>query len=125
MNAPPTDFARPQPALRNEGSLEAQWAALQEAAGAVAALAGLAPEKSTPQVRHYPALIERADGWRRDLATDGIADLSAMMRPGLQALLAVSAAGRDPTAAALTLWREYRHARAALLALLPDSAPQS
>jgi len=42
------------------------------------------------------------------------------MKPGVQALLAVSARGQDPTAAALTLWREYHHARAALLALVPE-----
>ncbi|MGX7951123.1 hypothetical protein ACWPM1_01040 [Tsuneonella sp. HG249] len=125
MNAPPTDFARPQAPPRTDGTLGAQWAALQEAASAVAGLAGLAPEKPSPQVSHYPALIERAGGWRHDLATDGITDLFAMMRPGLQALFAVSAAGRDPTAAALTLWREYHHARAALLALVPESTPQT
>ena len=44
------------------------------------------------------------------------------MRAGVQALLAVSARGQDPTAAALSLWREYHHARAALLELVSEPA---
>ena len=120
MNAPPTDFARSEgAAARGASAMSVQWAALQDAAGAVAALAGLAAEKTSTQVRDFPAQIEEAGGWRLDLASDGVADLAAMMRPGVQALLAVSARGQDPTAAALTLWREYHHARAALLALVP------
>ena len=121
MNAPPTDFARSEgAAARGPSAMSVQWAALQDAAGAVAALAGLAAEKPSAQVRNFPALIKDAGGWRFDLAADGVADLAAMMRPGVKALLAVSARGQDPTAAALTLWREYHHARAALLALVPE-----
>ncbi len=100
--------------------MSVQWAALQDAAGAVAQLAGLAAEKPSGQVRNFPALIKDAGGWRLELATNGVADLAAMMAPGVKALLAVSARGQDPTAAALTLWREYYHARAALLALVPE-----
>lgn len=121
MTAIPTDFSRAQPAAaRGPGAMSAQWAALQDAAAAVAALAGLAAEKPSAQVRNFPALIQDAGGWRADLAAEGVADLAAMMRPGVKALLAVSARGQDPTAAALTLWREYHHARAALLALVPE-----
>lgn len=121
MNAPPTDFARSEGAvLRGASAMSVQWAALQDAATAVAALAGLAAEKPSAQIRNFPALIKDAGGWRLELATDGVADLAAMMRPGVKALLAVSARGQDPTAAALTLWREYHHARAALLALVPE-----
>lgn len=123
MNAIPTDFAatRPDgPALRGPSAMSVQWAALQDAAGAVAAMAGLAAEKPSAQVRNFPALIKDVGGWRLDLAMNGVADLSAMMRPGVKALLAVSARGQDPTAAALTLWREYHHARSALLGLVPE-----
>lgn len=124
MSTAPTDFtARAEGVvLRDSGAIGAQWAALQDAAGAVAELAGLAAEKPTPQVRDFPALIAEASGWRRDLAVTGIADLAAMMAPGVKALLAVSARGQDPTAAALALWREFHHARAALLALATDPA---
>jgi hypothetical protein len=124
MNASPTDCSV---ASRAESSgllapspMSLQWDALHDAAAAVAAMAGLAAEKPDAQVRDFPAMIEDAGGWRFELARNGIADLSAMMRPGVTALLAVSARGQDPTAAALSLWREYHHARAALLGLVPE-----
>jgi hypothetical protein len=123
MTVQPTDFSASRPsgaALRGPSAMSVQWAALQEAAGAVAALAGLAAEKPSSQVRNFPALIKDAGGWRLELAANGVADLAAMMTPGVKALLAVAARGQDPTAAALTLWREYHHARAALLALVPE-----
>ena len=101
-------------------SLSVQWTALQDAAAAVAAMAGLAPEKATPQIRNFPALIKDVGGWRFELATDLIGDLTAMMRPGVTALLAVNARGQDATAAAVTLWREYHHARNSVLALVPE-----
>ena len=124
MNATPTDFAadtrRESAAPRGPSTMSVQWAALQDAAAAVAELAGLAAEKPSAQVRNFPALIKDAGGWRLELANNGVADLSAIMRPGVKALLAVSARGQDPTAAALSLWREYHHARAALLGLVPE-----
>lgn len=101
-------------------SLSVQWTALQDAAGAVAALAGLAPEKTTPQIRNFPALIKDVGGWRFELASEQIEDLTAMMRPGVTALLAVNARGQDATSAAVTLWREFHNARSAVLALVPS-----
>ena len=124
MNAPPTDLAvagRTESSARfAPSSMSVQWNALHDAAAAVAAMAGLAAETPSARVRDFPELIEDAGGWRFELARNGIADLSAMMRPGVTALLAVSARGQDPTAAALSLWREYHHARAALLGLVPE-----
>jgi hypothetical protein len=100
--------------------MSVQWAALHDAAAAVAAMAGLGAEKPSAQIRNFPALIKDAGGWRFEMASNGVADLSAIMRPGVKALLAVSARGQDPTSAALSLWREYHHARAALLGLVPE-----
>ncbi|ABC64612.1 hypothetical protein [Erythrobacter litoralis] len=123
MNAQPNTLreSRSLPESRSSAqSLSVQWTALQDAASAVAALAGLAPERVSPQIRNFPALIKDIGGWRFELACDLIGDLSAIMRPGLTALLAVNARGQDATAAALTLWREYHHARAAVLALVPE-----
>lgn len=104
----------------NIQSLSVQWTALQDAAAAVAALAGLAPERPSPHVRNFPALIKDAGGWRFELAADLVSDLTAMMRPGLSALLAVNARGQDATAAAVALWREFHHARNSVLALVPE-----
>lgn len=124
MNATPTDFAavtrQEGAAARGPSAMSIQWAALQDAAAAVATMAGLAAEKPSAQVRNFPALVKDAGGWRLDLAVNGVADLAAMMKPGVKALLAVAARGQDPTAAALSLWREYHHARAALLDLVPQ-----
>ena len=109
------------PAPQRRSTMSVEWAALQDAAAAVAAMAKLAPERTSPQVRNFPALIRDIGGARLELAEQGIADIAAMMRPGLTALLAVRARGQDATAPALTLWREDQHARAALLALVPPS----
>ena len=102
-------------------SLSARWSALHDAADAVGMLAGLAPEKPSQNVRGFPAAIKAAEPWKADLAERGVADISAMMTPGLTALLAVKARGQDATAAALTLWREFHSARSALLALAPEA----
>jgi len=98
-----------------------KWAALQDAANVVAGLAGLEPERTTPEIRNYPALIRDTAAWRRELAERGIDDMAAVMEPGIAALLGVNARGADPRAAALALWREFTQARGAVLALLPPS----
>ena len=128
MNAPTPNFApatgapQQRQQVRTGGNaMSLQWAALQDAGAAVGALAGLAEEKPSPQLRNFPALIKDAGGWRYAMAERGVSDLSAIMQPGVKALLAVHARGQDPTAAALTLWREFHASRAALLALVPES----
>jgi len=98
-----------------------RWAALADAANVVATLAGLEPERTTAEVRNFPALVRDAETWRRDLAENGIADLAAVMEPGIAALLALHARGADSRPAAMALWREFVSARGAILALLPAS----
>lgn len=124
MDQTPPRFSKPVNAESAQGGvsvLTRQWAALQDAGSAVAAMAGLAPEQLSQKVRQFPALIKDADGWRLELAKNQVADMTAMMQPGLSALLAVNARGQDATAAALTLWREYHAAREAVLLLLPET----
>jgi hypothetical protein len=98
-----------------------KWAALQDAAGAVASLAGLEPERPSAEIRNFPAVIRDAGGWRQEHADRAISDLAAVMEPGLSALLAVNARGMDGSAPALALWKEFHAARAAILALAPPS----
>ena len=123
MQSPSGQTAEPQRLRSSVASsqMSVQWAALQDAAAAVAAIAGLAAEKTSPHIRNFPALIRDAGGWRLELAERGIADLSAMMQPGLTALLVVNARGQNATAPALTLWREFHATRQAILALVPES----
>jgi hypothetical protein len=98
-----------------------KWAALQDAARVIAALAGIEPERPTPEIRNFPALMREAEPWRRELAERGIEDMTAVLEPGITALLGVNARGASPRPAALALWREFIDARAAVLALLPPS----
>lgn len=103
--------------LANAASI--RWAALQEAGNAVAFLAGLVPEKTSPDIRNFPALLRHMSAHTRDRIERGIDDLAAVMEPGLASLLAVKARGADASAPALALWREFATARAAIIAMAP------
>jgi hypothetical protein len=125
MNAVPPSFTAAGRASFARGSASAtsmRWAALSDAAGVVALLAGIEPERPTPEVRNFPALIRDAEAWRREQAENGVADLAAVMEPGIAALLAVNARGADPRPAAMALWREFVAARSAILSLLPATS---
>ncbi len=100
-------------------AMSMKWAALLDASAVVCSLAGLQPETRKPEVRNFPAIKRDTGGWRYELAQQGVDDLAAIMEPGLAALLAVSARGVSPAAAATALWHEFVTARAALLALIP------
>ncbi len=100
-------------------AMSMKWSALHDAAGVVAMLAGIAAEPMRADLRNFPAVIRDAGGWRRERAEQGIDDLSAIMEPGLAALLAVHARGVNPSSAALALWQEFHATRSALLALTP------
>lgn len=127
MNAVPPRFSPNRPMVPPARGISAsavgqKWAALTEAGEVVAALAGLDPERSTHEQRNFLALIRDTEPWRREMAENGVADLAAVLEPGITALLAVTARGADPAPAALALWREFADARAAILALLPPAA---
>ncbi len=98
-----------------------KWSALHDAGGVVAKLAGVTLEPMGAEMRAFPAVMRDTGGWRRNLADQGVADLSAVMEPGLAALLAIHARGADTAPAALALWQEFQTARAALLALAAPS----
>jgi hypothetical protein len=100
-------------------AMSMKWSALHEAAGAVAALAGIGREAIPPQVRQFPVLMRDAAGLRREAAEQGVEDLTAIMEPGLAALLAARARGANAAAAARALWDEFVAARDALLELSP------
>jgi hypothetical protein len=110
--------SRPLTPAADTDALAAKWAALHEAAGVVAALAGAGAVACDSR---FPARADAAGGWRLALAGQGIDDLAAVMRPGIAALVAASAGGAKPTAAAAVLWGEFVRARDAVLQLLPQS----
>jgi hypothetical protein len=118
---------RPEFGQASASAMSMKWSALHDAVTVVGSLTGMAAETMRPEIRNFPALMRDVGGWRRDLAEQGIEDLSAVMEPGLAALLAIHARGVNPAPAALALWQEFHAARAALLALAPppeDTAPR-
>lgn len=112
---------RPPAARSTANGISLRWAALTDAASVVAMMAGLEQERPAAHIRNFPALVRDADQWRQDLAEASVADLAAVMEPGLTALLAVHARGADPRAAATALWHEYTAARTAIIGLLPPT----
>ncbi len=118
---------RPEFGQASASAMSMKWSALHDAVAVVGSLTGMAAEAMRPEVRNFPAMMRDVGGWRRELAEQGIEDLSAVMEPGLSALLAIHARGVNPAPAALALWQEFHAARAALLALTPppeDMAPR-
>ena len=110
---------RPEFGQASASATSMKWSALHDAVGVVGMLAGLAAAPMRPEIRNFPAVMRDAGGWRREQTEQGIDDLSAIMEPGLAALLAVYARGANPAVPALALWQEFHAARAALLALVP------
>ena len=128
MNAPRHSFSKGRTAQATgfghgaPSSLSAQWTAVMDAAEIVAMLAGAESGNGTPEIRNFPARLQKeGDGWRQEQAMHGIADIKAVMEPGMSALLAINARGGNPTVAAKALWREFSAARSALVGLLPPS----
>lgn len=103
--------------MNEPAALVSQWDAVHEAAAAVGILAQLGEEEATEEVRSLPQRAAKLGGTKLEMIARGIDDLAAVMRPGLRALLSMTASGQDTTSAALTLWREFHIARAAVLAL--------
>ena len=82
-------------------------------------LAGASTGRPSREIRDFPMLLRDAKPWRREAAERALDDLSAIMEPGIAALMAINARGGDCRAAAEALWSEFSAARAALLAMVP------
>jgi hypothetical protein len=104
-------------ARSKEANLAARWRALHDAGQEIGVLAALAPEPYDNDLAAFPSLIESTGGAYLTLARDALADLEAILQPGLTALRTIHSRGQDPTSPALALWREFHAARAALLSL--------
>ncbi len=115
----PSQFRNP-PARENDQSLARHWGAVHDAAEAVTMLACVEPEVPNAKIRAFAMLIRDLAAWQRELAGNNIEDMTAMMQPGLAALLATRARGQDASIPARALLREFYAARDAVLALLPE-----
>ncbi len=100
-----------------EAGLAAGWALLHEAGQTIAELAQLGSEPMVMAPGEFALRAAAGGPVRLFLAEQGIDDCAAALHSGLTALIAGAAQGRDGTAAALTLWREFDRAREALVAL--------
>lgn len=108
---------RPQFGEGSASALGLKWQALHDVGATIAKIAKAESEPMTPEVRHFPAAIRDAGGWRRETAEQGIEDIAAMLEPGLTALLASAERGGNPEVPARVLWQEFIGARNALLTL--------
>jgi hypothetical protein len=105
-------------------ALSMKWSALHDAAATVALLAGIEAQAMTQDVRAFPLSIRDAPPAVRELVENGVADIAAIMEPGLSALIAAHARGAAPQAAAKALWQEFLSTRDALMALAASRTPQ-
>lgn len=113
----PHPGSRPDAPAELSSGLAASWALLLEAGEAVADLAQLGRDGAAVFPREFAMRAAAAGPARLALAEQAIDDCAAALHTGLTALIAGGEAGRDTTAAALTLWREFDRARTGLLAL--------
>lgn len=108
------------------GALARRWEELHDTAAQLATLAQIAPEPANAEISAFPGLLGNASDWQRELAWQGMADIDAMMRPGLAALRTLTERGQDASAPALALWREFHAARSAVLfAVQPQTQAES
>lgn len=105
------EFAEPP------GGLAASWALLHEAGEAIADLAQLGHQTAGLSPRDFAMRAATAGPVRLALTEQAIDDCAAALHCGLTALMTATEQGRECTAAALTLWREFDRARGGLLAL--------
>jgi hypothetical protein len=113
------------PAGAQTSVLARQWSALHRAAVAVSGLAGFAVPPLSQAQRDFPSTIALIGGWRLSLAEQGVADLAAVMEPGLTALISVHARGADPQPPARALLQEFNTACDAIMALTSKDGDQS
>lgn len=116
-NSVPVDPVNHAVAHPLEADLAAGWALLQEAGEAVAEMAQLGSEPDHMDPATFAAGVHAAEPARLALAEQAIDDCAAVLHTGINALIAAHEAGRENTAAALTLWREFDAARDGLLRL--------
>ncbi len=93
------------------------WKVIHDTAHEVAKLGQLGSERLDNRVIGFVDQAKAAPAFRQSLIWRAMEDIAAMLAPGLVALQQIEAEGRDPTAAAVSLWREFHRARAGVLDL--------
>lgn len=125
MNAIQTKFSTSaHPSLLDADNTSMRWSALGGAGNVVAALAGEQREEGVPHLHEFTVLLQACPARRRELVERSVADLAAIMQPGMTTLLAVNASGAEVRPAAKALWQEFVTARQAVMTLLTEQHDQ-
>lgn len=98
------------------------WTTVHEKAGQIAQMADLAPEPLISVTSRLDQALVGSGSHAYDLAQRGLEDVDMLVTMGLTALGEVEARGQDANAPALALWREFYHAREAVLTVLEPVA---
>ena len=106
------------------GEIAKHWDALHRKAAQLAQMAELSAESITGELATFPARAEAAAPWQRDLISQGLEDMEAMMSAGMVALATLGTRAHSAHAPALALWREFYNARAALLEIIDPAQGQ-
>lgn len=96
----------------------ARWQAIGSDAARLAGLAELGAPQVTGEASAFLGALECATDWQRELAWQGVEDITAMLTAGLAALEVLGSRGIEPRVPALALWREVDAAQRGLLAML-------
>ena len=106
----------------SRGSLNQKWLLLHEKSAEIARLADLAPEALDPIVARFNEAASSQNTHALVQAQRGLEDIELLVDMGLRALKEVEARSQDAHAPALALWREFYHAREAVLFVMEPAA---
>lgn len=105
-------------------SIKLRWAVLHEKAGEIAEMADLSPEPAEVAAVHFDEAIAGATEPTKTFAQQGLGDIEHLIDMGLRALKEVEARNQDASVPALALWREFYHAREAILGAISPGTLQ-
>ncbi len=96
----------------------ARWDAIGRDAARLAGLAHLGAAPASDDATGFVRVLECASDWQRELAWQGVEDITAMLASGMAALEVLAGRGIDARVPALALWREVDAAQRSLLGML-------
>ena len=119
---PPQQMRAMRETAATAAPLSQRWESVHSKAQRVAAMADLAAEPVGDVFATFASRLTHAVPVQQALAERAVDDIDAMLDMGLKALDVVEARGQDASAPALALWREFYHAREAVLGALEPLA---
>jgi hypothetical protein len=96
----------------------ARWQAIGVHMARLAQLAALGEAPAAGEPDDLITVLATANDWQRELAWQGVEDITAMLHAGVAALDVLESRGIDARVPALALWREVNAAQRSLFAML-------